>query len=309
MLENFQRCGVSRFGATPLEALPVEMRSAVTQLAADRLAAAAATTSPSPTRTALSAADAQSSSSGVVTRPAVAEAASNTGAVGRASQSRASLSPPQQQTGSQPGGKPVPLEGLAAQPWSLPVLSPEQRQESLEVLAGQARDCRLCSAIVSYRQQTVFGAGPVSPRVCFVGEAPGAEEDRSGQPFVGKAGQLLTKIITAMKLSRDQVYILNALKCRPPQNRTPLNEEIEHCRHFVESQLDLLQPEFIVCLGAVAVRSILQSELSIGRLRGKFHRYRGARVVVTYHPSYLLRNESAKRLVWDDMKMLMAELK
>jgi uracil-DNA glycosylase family 4 len=192
--------------------------------------------------------------------------------------------------------------------WVLPILPNEQRRQRFDTLAEQVRDCRRCSAIVGYRQQTVFGDGNLHPTVCFMGEAPGADEDRTGLPFVGKAGQLLTKIINAMKLRREDVYILNALKCRPPQNRTPINEEIDYCRHFVESQLDILQPQFIVCLGAVAVRSILRQDGSIGRLRGKFHHYRGARVVVTYHPSYLLRNESAKKLVWEDMKMLMAEL-
>ena len=312
MLENFQRCGVSRFGAMPLDELPTELRSAVAQLVAADVPAAQTATAP-PSRPVTSAAGAQFGSGGDAGRPqlpyAAADRASGTAQVASTDQPpmRPSVQPPRP-SGSQTAGELVPLVGLAAQPWGLPVLAEPQRQEPLELLAGKARECRLCSAIVSYRQQTVFGTGSLSPRVCFAGEAPGAEEDRSGQPFVGPAGQLLTKIISAMKLSRDEVYILNALKCRPPQNRTPLNEEIEHCRHFVESQLDLLQPEFIVCLGAVAVRSILQTELPIGRLRGQFYRYRGARVVVTYHPSYLLRNESAKRMVWDDMKMLMAEL-
>ncbi|MEM8735004.1 MAG: uracil-DNA glycosylase [Planctomycetota bacterium] len=192
--------------------------------------------------------------------------------------------------------------------WQLPVLSDAERTRELSEIDQEVRGCRACKDIVSFRQQTVFGAGPLNPTVCFMGEAPGADEDRQGVPFVGKAGQLLTKIIAAMKLKRDEVYILNALKCRPPQNRTPVPDEIEHCRHFVTRQLETLQPQYIVCLGAVAVRSILDSTLSIGRLRGRFHHYRGAQVVVTYHPSYLLRNESAKRLVWDDMKMLMAEM-
>lgn len=309
MLENFQRCGLSRFGAKSLDALPAELQAAVAQLAAAQLA----TTQPGPAAAAGSATSTAASapaSSGAGRLPiGQAAPAAGLGQPHVPATSQPQPQPqPQPQVGSPPAGELVPLVGLAAQPWDLPALPHQQRQAPLGVLAGKARDCRLCSAIVSYRQQTVFGAGSLSPRVCFVGEAPGAEEDRSGQPFVGPAGQLLTKIIAAMKLTRDEVYILNALKCRPPQNRTPLNEEIEHCRHFVESQLNVLQPEFIVCLGAVAVRSILQSELPIGRLRGQFHRYRGARVVVTYHPSYLLRNESAKRMVWDDMKMLMAEL-
>ncbi len=312
MLENFQRCGVSRFGAMPWEALPAEMQSAVAQLAASQLTTAPPASSAS-SQPAKHAAAALAGASGGVARPQMrntaTEAEGGAGAASAANQPQAATpSQTRRQGEGQAGGELVPMVGLAGQPWSLPVVPSQQRSEPLELLAGKVRECRLCSAIVSYRQQTVFGTGSLTPRVCFVGEAPGAEEDRSGLPFVGPAGQLLTKIIAAMKLSREEVYILNALKCRPPQNRTPLNEEIEHCRHYVESQLDLLQPEYIVCLGAVAVRSILQSELPIGRLRGQFHRYRGARVVVTYHPSYLLRNESAKRMVWDDMKMLMAEL-
>ena len=192
--------------------------------------------------------------------------------------------------------------------WTLPILDLDQRSARFAELEQQVRACRKCSEIVNFRHQTVFGVGPLQPTVCFMGEAPGADEDRQGEPFVGKAGQLLTKIISAMKLKREEVYILNALKCRPPQNRTPVPDEIGNCRPFVETQLEVLQPKYIVCLGAVAVRSVIGSEQSIGRLRGRFHSYRGARVVVTYHPSYLLRNESAKRLVWEDMQMLMREL-
>lgn len=192
--------------------------------------------------------------------------------------------------------------------WTLPVLPAEQRESRFAELSQQAAACRKCEQIVQFRQQSVFGSGCLTPDVCFVGEAPGADEDRQGVPFVGKAGQLLTKIIAAMHLSREEVYILNALKCRPPQNRTPVPEEIDHCRGFVEAQLETLKPKYIVCLGAVAVRSVLQSQAPVGRLRGRFHHYRGAQVVVTYHPSYLLRNADAKRLVWDDMKMLMAAM-
>lgn len=287
LLENFQRCGITRFGSLPAGELPAEILDAVAQLTATTASPKSPSATPNVARRS----------------PAVSELAATTPEAAAVSAT--------QSTGATSGLRAndrILSHGLGTEPWSLPVLSLEQRQRRFDELSGQVRNCRLCSAIVSYRQQTVFGAGPLNPRVCFMGEAPGADEDRSGQPFVGKAGQLLSKIITAMQLSRDEVYILNALKCRPPQNRTPMNEEIEHCRHFVESQLDTLRPEFIVCLGAVAVRAILRSELPIGRLRGQFYQYRGARVVVTYHPSYLLRNESAKKHVWEDMKMLMAEL-
>lgn len=199
-------------------------------------------------------------------------------------------------------------EIVAERPWVLPALSADERQSRFEALNGEVKACRKCADIVCFRQQTVFGTGPLQPTVCFMGEAPGADEDRSGEPFVGRAGQLLTKIIEAMQLKRNEVFILNALKCRPPQNRTPVPEEIEHCQPFVESQLEILQPKYIVCLGAVAVRSLLGLSLPVGSLRGRFHQYRQARVIVTYHPSYLLRNESAKKLVWQDMQMLMQEL-
>jgi len=140
------------------------------------------------------------------------------------------------------------------------------------------------------------------------GEAPGAEEDRVGEPFVGPAGQLLDKILSSSGLKKPEVYIVNALKCRPPNNRTPTDSEIENCRPFFEAQLETIQPEFIVCWGAVAVRAVLGSTESIGRLRGKFHNYRGAKVLVTYHPAYLLRTPDAKKLTWEDMKMLMREM-
>ncbi len=138
--------------------------------------------------------------------------------------------------------------------------------------------------------------------------SPGAEEDKTGEPFVGPAGQLLTKIIEATTMRRENVYILNSLRCRPPMNRTPTDIEVENCRPFFEAQLEVLQPEYIVCLGAVAVRAVLRRTEPIGRLRGKFYTYGGAKVLVTYHPSYLLRNPDVKKLVWQDMQLLMREL-
>ncbi len=141
-----------------------------------------------------------------------------------------------------------------------------------------------------------------------MGEAPGADEDRQGEPFIGAAGKLLNRIITASQLKREEVYILNVLKCRPPGNRTPGVEEIANCRCFFERQLELLQPEFICCLGLVATQSLLRTTLSLRRLRGRFHDYNGIRVIATYHPAYLLRNPKAKGDTWQDMKMLMHEM-
>jgi DNA polymerase len=162
--------------------------------------------------------------------------------------------------------------------------------------------------LASTRTQTVFGVGNTSARVAFFGEAPGADEDRQGEPFVGRAGQLLDKIIAACTWKREDVYILNTLKCRPPGNRNPAVEELSNCRHFWERQLAVIQPEFIVCLGTFAAQGVLNSQLSIGKLRKKFHRYGNAKVLCTYHPSYLLRNPAAKKDVWEDMQMLMREM-
>lgn len=181
-----------------------------------------------------------------------------------------------------------------------------ERQRLLQVLnQGQVRGCTKCAALARCRTQTVFGVGSVDCELCFVGEAPGADEDASGEPFVGAAGQLLNKIIEACKMTRDEVYICNVLKCRPPGNRTPLPDEVANCRPYFEEQLRILQPKFICCLGAVAAQAVLETTQSIGKLRGKFHRYGSSQVLCTYHPAYLLRNPAAKRDVWDDMKVLM----
>jgi DNA polymerase len=152
----------------------------------------------------------------------------------------------------------------------------------------------------------VFGVGAPSARLCFFGEAPGADEDRQGEPFVGRAGRLLTDIIEkGMGLKREDVYILNTLKCRPPGNRTPTGEEVERCRHFFETQLAIIQPEFVCCLGAVAAQALLDTKAPIGKLRGRLYDYRGMRVLCTYHPAYLLRNPAAKKDTWQDIQLLM----
>jgi DNA polymerase len=162
--------------------------------------------------------------------------------------------------------------------------------------------------LASGRKQTVFGVGNPRPRVVFFGEAPGADEDRLGEPFVGRAGQLLTKIIEACGWQRSDVYIMNVLKCRPPDNRNPLPPEVDHCRPFFERQFEILRPEYIVCVGTVPAQALLETTESVGKLRGRMHRYRDSRVLVTYHPSYLLRNPSAKKYVWDDMQFLLKEM-
>lgn len=182
------------------------------------------------------------------------------------------------------------------------------RVRALAVLRQQVADCTRCVELAGTRTQTVFGAGPPDARLCFFGEAPGADEDATGEPFVGRAGQLLTKIIEACTLTRDQVYILNVLKCRPPDNRRPEPAEVDNCRGFFERQLEAIAPEFICCLGASAAQALLRSEETIGKLRGRWFEYGTATVICTYHPSYLLRNPAAKRDVWDDMQRLMARM-
>jgi DNA polymerase len=176
----------------------------------------------------------------------------------------------------------------------------------LQVIAGEVAACTQCAELVANRTQTVFGVGNPQARLCFLGEAPGADEDRQGEPFVGRAGQLLTDIIQkGMGLTRQDVYILNILKCRPPGNRNPLPDEASNCRGFLDRQLAVIRPEFICCLGAVAAQNLLDTDVAIGRLRGSLYEYRGARVVCTYHPAYLLRNPPAKKLTWEDIQLLM----
>jgi DNA polymerase len=189
-----------------------------------------------------------------------------------------------------------------------PETEPDDREAQLAQLAREVAGCTRCAELARCRTQTVFGVGDSRARLCFVGEAPGADEDSQGEPFVGAAGQLLTRIIKAMGLEREQVYICNVLKCRPPGNRTPAPDEVANCRGFLERQLELIRPEYICALGAVAAHTLLDSTQSIGRLRGRFHQYRGIPVLCTYHPAYLLRTEAAKKDVWEDVQILMREM-
>jgi len=183
--------------------------------------------------------------------------------------------------------------------------TPEQQLALLELEAMKCQRCALCRT----RTKLVFGEGSARARLVFVGEAPGREEDLQGRPFVGAAGQLLTKIIEAIGLRREEVYICNILKDRPPGNRTPLPEEIAACRVWVEEQLRIIHPEVICALGAVAVHALLQTTTPIMRLRGTWQAWEGAAVMPTLHPAYLLRNPDAKRLVWEDMKQIRARLR
>ena len=170
-------------------------------------------------------------------------------------------------------------------------------------------DCSRCKLHTLGRRQIVFGVGNPDADLMFVGEAPGADEDVKGEPFVGRAGQLLTKIIEAIGLRREDVYIANVIKCRPPQNRNPEPDEVDTCEPFLFRQIDAIQPKVVVALGSFAARALLRTQDPISRLRGRVYEYRGAKLIPTFHPAYLLRNPSSKKEVWEDMKLVRTLLK
>jgi uracil-DNA glycosylase family 4 len=175
------------------------------------------------------------------------------------------------------------------------------------VLRAETHDCTRCKLSGS-RTNVVFGVGNPNADVMFIGEAPGRDEDVKGEPFVGRAGQLLTDIIKAMKLTRDDVYIANVIKCRPPENRNPEPDELDACRPFIRRQVELIKPKVIVTLGRFGLQSLTEKSYSISAVRGQWLDYNGFRVMPTYHPAYLLRNPDAKKDVWNDMKQVMREL-
>lgn len=188
-----------------------------------------------------------------------------------------------------------------------PALPAPAASEAFEVLAAEIAACRACG-LCDQRTNPVVGVGNTAAELMFIGEAPGRDEDLAGEPFVGRAGQLLTDIIRAMTFRREDVYIANVVKCRPPQNRNPEPGELDACRPFLQRQIELIQPRVIVTLGRFALQSTLERNVAISTVRGEWQEYRGIRVMPTYHPAYLLRNPSAKRDVWNDMKKVMAEL-
>ena len=247
----------------------------------------------------------QAAGVGQVPRPLAAEAASPS------APERAPAAAPDTKAAPEPSRAPETTatpKAAAATPAGR-TLTAKQASALLDEVRVEVAACRLCEELACSRKQTVFGVGNPAPRLCFFGEAPGADEDRQGEPFVGPAGQLLNDIIhKAMGLRREDVYILNTLKCRPPGNRNPEPRELENCRPFFERQLEILQPEFICCLGAIAARTLLDTDVSVGRLRGRFHQYNDAQVVVTYHPAYLLRTPEAKKKTWEDIKLLMGQM-
>jgi DNA polymerase len=178
---------------------------------------------------------------------------------------------------------------------------------TLEQVREELGECTRCK-LHAGRTQIVFGVGNAAARLVFVGEAPGADEDAQGEPFVGRAGQLLTKIIEAMGLRREDVYICNIIKCRPPSNRTPEADEIVACQPFLLQQLQAIGPKFICALGGPATQTLLQTKETISRLRGRFHDFHGIPLLPTFHPAFLLRNPSEKKTVWEDMKLLLRHL-
>lgn len=188
------------------------------------------------------------------------------------------------------------------------------RRHELSVLAAEVEKCDRCPELFSSRTQTVFGVGPIDPPVAFIGEAPGGDEDKEGEPFVGKAGQLLTRILNGCGFKREEVYIFNMVKCRPPgqagsgsSNRKPTPEECANCRPFFDKQFDIVKPKFLVALGNVPAQSLLNTSTGITRLRGKLYEYRGVPLICTFHPSFMLRDETGKvrRDIWEDMKLLL----
>jgi len=187
--------------------------------------------------------------------------------------------------------------------------SSEETAHAQHTLAGvrnELGECKRCNLHLT-RRHIVFGEGSERAKLVFVGEAPGEDEDRQGRPFVGKAGQLLTRIINAIDLRREEVYITNIIKCRPPHNRNPQRAEIATCEPFLKKQLEIIQPRIICALGTFAAQTLLETDEKISHLRGRFHVYGGFKVMPTYHPAFLLRNPHRKREVWEDMKKIQGE--
>jgi uracil-DNA glycosylase len=208
--------------------------------------------------------------------------------------------------------------GAGAEPPVPPSAPPSEAQSltfarnaaaALVAVRTELGDCTRCKLHTQGRRQIVFGVGNPDADLMFVGEAPGADEDVQGIPFVGRAGQLLTKIIEAIDLKRDDVYIANVIKCRPPGNRNPEQDEVETCEPFLFRQIDVIKPRVIVALGTFAARALLRTLDPISRLRGRVFEYRGSKLIPTFHPAYLLRNPSSKREVWEDMKLVRSLLK
>jgi len=203
---------------------------------------------------------------------------------------------------------PTPTVSTTASPVKSAAKAKVAISKPLEALRKEVAACQKCEELACGRTNIVFGDGSPGAKLVFVGEAPGAEEDKQGIPFVGRAGQLLTKMIEAMGLSREEVFICNVLKCRPPENRNPLPAEIMNCEPYLLRQLEILKPKVICALGTFAARALLKNEDTISSMRGRFFDYHGVKLMPTFHPAYLLRNGSQKKVVWGDLQLIMEEL-
>ncbi len=200
--------------------------------------------------------------------------------------------------------------GVDAPPFAAPVMSREEKIAALDLMNAQevkpCTRCRLCET----RTNTVFGEGDVDARIFFIGEGPGENEDLQGRPFVGRAGELLNKMIAGMGLQREQVFIANIVKCRPPNNRVPAPDEVATCTPYLVRQLEIIRPKVIITLGLPSAKYMLSSKLSMGKLRGQWYNWRGIKLMPTFHPAYLLRayTEENRAAVWSDLKMVMSEV-
>lgn len=181
------------------------------------------------------------------------------------------------------------------------------KSDTLDNFAIEISDCRKCKVLASGRKQIVFGSGNPNADVVVVGEAPGADEDEQGKPFVGRAGKLLTDILKAINFTREEIFICNILKCRPPDNRNPLPDEIENCEPYLFKQLEMIKPKLILAVGTFASQTLLRSKEPLGKLRGRFHVYKGIKMMVTYHPAALLRNPNWKKPTWEDVQLFRKE--
>jgi uracil-DNA glycosylase family 4 len=202
------------------------------------------------------------------------------------------------------------LMPASAAPFTAPLLTSEEKRTRLKLMDDEevrnCTHCRLCQT----RTHSVFGEGDVDAAIFFIGEGPGENEDRTGRPFVGKAGQLLDKMIGAMGLRRDQVFIANIVKCRPPNNRQPAPDEVATCTPYLERQLEIVRPRVIVTLGLPAAKYMLQSNSTMGKLRGQWHSWRGIKLMPTFHPAYILRSYTpqTRAAVWSDLQLVMTEI-
>jgi uracil-DNA glycosylase len=239
-------------------------------------------------------------------RPATAPKAARPIAQAPTPQTPKTAAAPQPLQAAKPATPPPVVASLFDEPKLEVIVPAAERPGLLEVLSAEVSKCIRCPHLASTRTRTVFGEGTPTARLMFIGEAPGGDEDQKGRPFIGRAGALLTDMITkGMGLTREEVYITNVLKSRPPENRTPLPDEIANCLPYLERQVEIIRPEFLCLLGKTAASALLETALPLGRLRGRWHRYRNIPAIVTYHPSALLRNPAWKRDAWEDLQTLM----